>query len=187
MRLEADSTSASGICRRRGCWTMRHLHKKKCGCKMKLQQRILRNAWIEISSGFVTKMGMLFAGAWAGVAVVVVSGTGVIIGEDQIEGQSLKFSVVFLVTVGVELLRCACIVCRSHLPIEGNVTREPEVAKQQSCMNPSSMRADDIDHVKERTWILPLYSGRSAVAADVEHAKLLWEVGTVLAVHGHHE
>ena len=39
------------------------------------------------------------------------------------------------------------------------MTREPEVAKQQSCMNPRSLRADDIDHVKERTWILSWYSG----------------------------
>ena len=64
-----------------------------------------------------------------------------------------------LVTVGVVLLNFACMICYSHLPTEGNVTREPDVAKQQSCMNPRSMRADDINHVKERTWILSGYSG----------------------------
>ena len=61
-----------------------------------------------------------------------------------------------LITVGVVLLSCACIVCYSHLPTGRNVTREPQVAKQQSCMN---SRADDINHVKERTWILSWYSG----------------------------
>ena len=65
----------------------------------------------------------------------------------------------FLVTVGVVLLTCACFVCYSHLPTEGNVTREREVAKQLSCMSPRSMQADDIDHVKERTWILSWCSG----------------------------
>ena len=66
--------------------------------------------------------------------------------------------VVLLVTVGVVLLSCACVVCDPHLPT-GNVhvTREPEVAPQLSCMSPRTRR--DIDHVKERTWILSWYSG----------------------------
>ena len=106
----------------------------------------------------VTKIGMLFAGAWAGEQLPVVSGTQVIIGEDLIEVESWTIGVMLLVTVAVELLGCACIACYPHLPT-GNVTREPEVAKQLSCMSPRSMRADDIDHVKERTWILSGYSG----------------------------
>ena len=36
----------------------------------------------------VTKMEMLFAGAWAGEQLPVVLGTEVLIGEDLIEGQS---------------------------------------------------------------------------------------------------
>ena len=36
----------------------------------------------------VTKMGMLFAGAWAGEQLLLVSGTDGIIVEDLIEGQS---------------------------------------------------------------------------------------------------
>ena len=101
-----------------------------------------------------TKMGTLFAGAWAGEQLLVVSGTEVIVGEDLIDGQSWTIGVVLLITVGVVLLSCACIVCYSHLSTGRNLTREPEIAKQQSCMNSKSMRADDIDHVKERTWAL---------------------------------
>ena len=36
----------------------------------------------------VTQMEMLFAGAWAGEQLPVVSGTEVLTGEDLIEGQS---------------------------------------------------------------------------------------------------
>ena len=74
----------------------------------------------------VTKMEMMFTGAWAGKQLPVVSGTGVIIGEDLIE--SWTMGVVLLVTVGVVLLSCACIVHNSHLPTGRTVTREPEVA-----------------------------------------------------------
>ena len=103
-------------------------------------------------------MEVMIVGAWAGEQLPVVSGTEVVIGEDLFEGQNWTMGVVLLVTVGVVLLSCACIVCDSHLRT-GNVTREPEVAKQLSCMSPRSMRAHDIDHVKERTWILSRYSG----------------------------
>ena len=34
------------------------------------------------------------------------------------------------------------------------MTGEPELARQPCCMTPRSMRADIIDHVKERTWKL---------------------------------
>ena len=84
------------------------------------------------------------------------------------------------------LLCCACIVCYPHLPT-GNVTRKPEVAKQLSCMSPRSNRADDIDHVKERTWILSWYYGAAVAADDVEHAQFLWEAGKVLAAHSYNE
>ena len=48
----------------------------------------------------MTKMGMMFVGAWAGEQLLVVSGTGVIIGEDLFEGQSWTMGVVLRVTVG---------------------------------------------------------------------------------------
>ena len=48
----------------------------------------------------VTKMGMMIVGAWAGEQLPVVSGTGVIIGKDLIEGHSW--------TMGVVLLSCVC-------------------------------------------------------------------------------
>ena len=49
------------------------------------------------------------------------------------------------------------------------MTREPEVAKQLSCMSPRIIRDDDIDHVKEDSLVV---FWRSAVTADdVEHAE----------------
>ena len=92
VRLEADSTSASGICRRRGVGRLRHLHKKGLwlqdqyqprtsnwdGCPVRTMKQIwVRNIWNEIVSRSVCepKMGMLFAGAWAGEQLLVVSGT----------------------------------------------------------------------------------------------------------------
>ena len=95
----------------------------------------------------VTKMGMLFAGAWAGEQLLVVSGTGVLIGEDLIEGQSWTMGVVLLVTVGVVPLSCVFAVFVSHLPTGSvHVTREPAIAKQCS-MSPRAMRDDDLDHL----------------------------------------
>ena len=54
----------------------------------------------------MTKMGMQIVGAWAGEQLLVVSGTGVIIGEDLFEGHSWTMGVVLLVRVGVGLLGC---------------------------------------------------------------------------------
>ena len=66
----------------------------------------------------VTKMEMMFTGAWAGKQLSVVSGTGVMIGEDLIEGHSWTIGVVLLFTVGLVLLSCACVVHYLHLPTE---------------------------------------------------------------------
>ena len=52
----------------------------------------------------VTKMEMLFAGAWAGKRLPVVSGTEILIWEDLIEGQSWTMGAVLLITVGVDCL-----------------------------------------------------------------------------------
>ena len=107
----------------------------------------------------MTKMGMMIVGAWTAEQSPVVSGTGVIIGEDLCEGHSWTMGVALLVTVGVVLLSCACAVLDPHLPT-GNVhvTREPEVARQQSCTTLRSMRTDIINHVNGRTWSLSWYS-----------------------------
>ena len=59
----------------------------------------------------VTKMEMMFKGAWAGKQLPVVSGTGVVIGEDLIEGQSWTIGVVLLVTVGVSGTAQLCVYC----------------------------------------------------------------------------
>ena len=189
--LKTYSTSASGICRRLGVGRLRHPHKKElwlqdeiAGSNIELgrvssegNEADLRTKYLERDhiKKCVTKMWMLFAGAWAVEQLPVVSGTEAFskvsyqtpeaFSERKstplhlIEGQSWKIGVVLLVTVGAVLLSCACIGCYSHLPTERNVTREPEVARRQSCMRPKSMRAGDIDHVKERTWILSWYYG----------------------------
>ena len=47
----------------------------------------------------MTKMGVMIVGAWTGEPLPVVSGTGVIIGEDLFEGLSWTMGVVLLVTV----------------------------------------------------------------------------------------
>ena len=80
-------------------------------------------------------------------------------GEDLIEGLSWTIGVVLLDTFGVILLSCACIVHSSHLPTGRTATREPEVARQPSCMTLRSMRPEIINHVKERTWSLSWYCG----------------------------
>ena len=104
-------------------------------------------------------MEMMIVEAWAGEQLLVVLGTGVTIEEDLFEGQSWTMRVVLLITVAVVLQSCAGIVHYGHLPTGRTVTREPEVAKQQSRMNLRSMRAKSINHVKERTWSLSRYSG----------------------------
>ena len=72
-------------------------------------------------------MGTLIAGAWAGEQLIVVSGTGVVIGEDLSEGHSWMIGVGLLVTVEVVLLSCPCIVHFSYLPTGRTVTIEPEL------------------------------------------------------------
>ena len=109
----------------------------------------------------VTKMEMLFAGAWAGELLPVVSGTEILIGEDLSEGQGWILGVVLLITVGVVLLSCVFAVIVSHLPTgNAHVTREPAMAKQCS-MSPRAMQDDDLDdlNVTGSTWILSWYCG----------------------------
>ena len=131
----------------------------------------------------VTKMGMMIAGAWAKDQLLVVSGTGVIIGEDLSLAQSWTIGVVLLVTVGVVLLSCACVVGCSHLPTGRTVIREPEVEWLPSCMTLRSMRAEIINHVRENVESLMVF-WRSAVGADVdvECAVFSRYTGTVFAI-----
>ena len=75
--------------------------------------------------------------------MLVVSGTGVIIGEDPFEGHSWTMGVVLLVPVGVGLLSCVCAVFDPHLP-----TRQPRG------MTLRSMRIKIINHPKEEMWSL---------------------------------
>ena len=81
----------------------------------------------------VTKMEMLFAMAWAGEQLPVVSGTEILMGEDPSEGQSWILGGVLLITVGVVLLSCVFAVIVSHLPTgNAHVTREPAIAQHES-------------------------------------------------------
>ena len=108
----------------------------------------------------MTKMGMMIVGAWAGEQLLVVSGTGVVTGEDLFEGHSWTMGVALRVTVGVGLLCCVCAASEPHLPT-GNVhvIREPEVARQPRGITLRSMRNDTINHVREKIWSPSRYSG----------------------------
>ena len=54
-------------------------------------------------------MEMMIVGAWAGKQLLVVTGTGVIIGKDLFESHSWTIGVVLRITVGVGLLSCLCV------------------------------------------------------------------------------
>ena len=112
-----------------------------------------------------------------------------LIGEDLIESQSWTMGVVLLITVGAVLLSCACAVFDLHFPTGTlQVTSEPAIAMEWSCTSPRAMQDDDVDHVNERTWILSWYSGNQLWQLMVFNtAEFVWEVGTVLAAHCHHE
>ena len=90
----------------------------------------------------------------------MVSGTGVIIGEDLIEGHSWTMGVVLLVTVGVGLLCCRGAIFDLQLSI-GNVhvTGETEVARQPRGVTLRSARIKIINRPKEKMWSLSRYSG----------------------------
>ena len=91
VRLETDSTSAFGICRRRGVGQLRHLHKKElwlqdeiAAKKVELGQVSSEDNEADLGTKYlerdrikkcVTKMGTLFAGAWAGEQLPAGSGT----------------------------------------------------------------------------------------------------------------
>ena len=103
----------------------------------------------------------------AGEPFLVVSGTGVTIGEDLREGQSWTMGVDLFVTVGVVLLGWKCLVHFSYLPTGRTVTREAEFPRQPSCMTLRSTRAETINHVREGENLESLMLfWRSAVAAD---------------------
>ena len=97
---------------------------------------------------------MMIVEVWAGEQLPVDSGTGVITGEDLIEGHSWKMGVVLLDTVGVGLLSCVGAVFDLQLPT-GNVhvTGEPEVARQPRGMTLRSMRFKIITTRKRRCGV----------------------------------
>ena len=137
---------------------------------------------------------MMILGAWAGYQLLVISGTGVTIGEDFFQGQSWTMGVVLLVAVGEVLLSCAGIVRYGHLPTARTVTAEPEVALQPSRMTLRNMRDKIINHVRERTWSLSRYSGYQSgyqlwqlmVMSSTRYCRNTL-IGTVLAAHCHYE
>ena len=90
----------------------------------------------------------------------MVSGTGVFIEEDLVEGHSWTMGVVLLVAVEAGLLSCVCAVFDLHLPTGNvNATREPEVARQPRGMTLRSMRTNIINNSKEKMWSFSRYSG----------------------------
>ena len=88
----------------------------------------------------VTKMRMSITGAWAGKQLPVVPRTEGLIWEDLFEGHNWTIGVMLLITVGVGLLSCVCIVFDPHLVTENvSVIREPEVER-----NPSGMTLESV-------------------------------------------
>ena len=93
-------------------------------------------------------MSIVFAGAWAGEQMPVVSGTSDRCGKPRLRVRvGIVMGVVLLVEVGVVLLRRggACIVLPSQTKI-GKVTEEPEVAQQPVDLTPRSMKTEVVDH-----------------------------------------
>ena len=88
----------------------------------------------------MTKMGMLVVGAWAGEQLPVVSGTGVIIGEDLIESQ-LDDGVL----CWSSQLEWDCLADPHLTTGKVHVTREPEVARQPRAMHDFGKHANQ-DH-----------------------------------------
>ena len=90
--IETDSTSATGICRRRGVGRLRHLHRKELWLQDQVAEKITGHGRVpseddeaDIGTKYfekdkikkcVAKMSIVFAGAWAGEQIAVVSGTG---------------------------------------------------------------------------------------------------------------
>ena len=172
VRLDTDSTSAPGICRRRGVRRLRHLHNKELWLQDQVAARNVELVRVQSEDNDAVpntkylerdrcdKDGDVVRRAWVGEQLTVVSGTEVLIGEDLTEGQSWTISVVLLVRVGVVLLSCACAVFDPHLPTGSvHVTREKAIEKQRRCMSPRTKQDDDLDHVNERTWVLSWYFG----------------------------
>ena len=99
-----------------GVGRLRHLHKKELWLQDQIAPKTVelgRVSGEDIEADLGTKyleryrikkcvamMEMLFAGAWAGEQLLVVSRIEVIIWEDLIEGQNWTIGVVLLVTVG---------------------------------------------------------------------------------------
>ena len=132
---------------------------------------------------------MLIVGAWAGKQAPVVSGTGVIIGRDLIEGQSWTMGDVLLVTGGVGLISCVCAGFGLHLTTgKVHVKREPEVALQPRGMT-FEKRANQDHEPPEREHVesFKIFWRSAEAADDVEQAEFAWQVGAVLAEHCHHE
>ena len=137
----------------------------------------------------MTKMGMMVVGAWAGEQLLVVSGAGVITGEDLFVGHSWTMGVVLLVTVGVGLLCCVC--CIRSAPVNWKCTREK---RTRGCT--AAKRHDLEKHAKryhqprEREDLESLMVfWRSAMVADGDVEGTVWSryTGTVIAAQCHHE
>ena len=134
-------------------------------------------------------MGMMIVGAWAGEQLLVVTGTGLTIGEDLFESHSWTTGVVLLVAVGAGLLSCVC--CIQSAPANGKCTIDK---RTRGCT--TAKRHDFEKHAKrehqlrEREDVESLrVFWRSVVAADgdVECTVLSRNTGTVVAAHCHHE
>ena len=134
------------------------------------------------------KLETMIAGAWAGEQLLVVSGTGVTIGENLFEGYSWTMAVVLINTVGVGLLSCVCGVrsvlanrkCTCDKRTRGCTTARWHDFEKHAKQDHQPRRRDDVESL--------MVFWRSAAAAD-EVECTVWSryTGTVLAARCWHE
>ena len=146
VRLKQTRPAQLALVGARGVGRLRHLHRKELWLQDQVAKKIIVHGRVpsedneaDLGTKFfekdkikkcVAKMSMVFAGAWAGEQMSVVSGTSDRCGRPDVRVRiGIVMGVVLLVEVGVVLLRRggACIVLVSQTPT-GKVTGEPEVA-----------------------------------------------------------
>ena len=123
---------------------------------------------------WMTKMGMMIVGAWVGEQLPVVSGAGVIIGEDLFEGHSWTTGVVYSIRT-----------CQRE-NVQVTRTRGCTTAKRHD--SEKHAKRDHQPHERKGVESLLVF-WRSAVAADgdVECTVLSRYTGTVIEAHCHYE
>ena len=153
VRLETDSTSATGICQRRGVGRLRHLHKRELWLQDCIAEKTIELGRVpseeneaDLGTKYLekekirrclVKMGMIFAGAWAGNQMPVAEGAGIYpltIGplaqasEDKAEFSWMIMATWLLAALGMvqllQLLWAFVVIQKPAVETKGKVTEE---------------------------------------------------------------